>query len=158
MPQLKGSLQAEMIAATRPYDRIAYRVAPNLGALLATLAEGHPVLVLQNLGVDSVPFWHYAVAIGYDAARNEVLLRSGIERRARVSAEPRVATAAGLLHEIVAFDADSDHVPPRQPAAPARAGDPSRVQLGATRREHHHARQTPHETLVSGARPRVQGL
>src|SRR5688572_3797890 len=86
VPQLKGSLQAEMIAATRPYDRLAYRVAPSLAALLATLAEGHPVLVLQNLGVDSVPFWHYAVAIGYDTARDELLLRSGTERRASVSA------------------------------------------------------------------------
>lgn len=86
VPQLKGSLQAEMIAATRPYDRLAYRIAPDLDTLLATLAEGYPVLVLQNLGVDSVPFWHYAVAIGYDAARNELLLRSGTQRRASLSA------------------------------------------------------------------------
>jgi tetratricopeptide (TPR) repeat protein len=39
------------------------------------------VLVLQNLGLPRVPVWHYAVAIGYDAQRDAMVLRSGTERR-----------------------------------------------------------------------------
>lgn len=85
VPQLEGSLQAEVIAATRGYDRLAYRVEPGLTTLLTTLAEGRPVLVLQNLGVDAVPFWHYAVVVGYDVRREQILLRSGEHRRLAMS-------------------------------------------------------------------------
>ena len=38
---------------------------------------GFPVLVLQNLGTDLIPFWHYAAVVGYDLEREEVVLRSG---------------------------------------------------------------------------------
>jgi hypothetical protein len=86
VPKLEGSLQTEMIAAARGYDRLAYRVAPDMGALLATLADRQPVLVLQNLGVDAVPFWHYAVVVGFDAEREQVVLRSGTDRRRTMSA------------------------------------------------------------------------
>jgi len=85
VPQLQGSLQAEMIAAIRGYDRLAYLVEPDLAALVATLAEGWPVLVLQNLGVDAVPFWHYAVVVGYDVQRDRILLRSGEHERLALS-------------------------------------------------------------------------
>ena len=81
VPALEGSLQTEMIAATRAYDRLAITVEPQLDAVLAALAEGHAVLVLQNLGVESVPLWHYAVVIGYDTRRGQLLLRSGTEQR-----------------------------------------------------------------------------
>jgi len=46
------------------------------------LAAGNPVLVMQNLGLDWWPRWHYAVVVGYDMGRNHVILRSGeTERR-----------------------------------------------------------------------------
>lgn len=86
VPELRGSLQAEVIAAPRAYDRLAYRVEPQMSALLATLADGRPVLVLQNLGVDRIPFWHYAVVVGFDTQRDEVLLRSGKKQRLAMSA------------------------------------------------------------------------
>ncbi len=86
VPELRGSLQAEMVAATRGYDRLAYRVEPSVQGLLAALADRRPVLVLQNLGVESVPIWHYAVVVGYDAGRNRLLLRSGRDRRLIMSA------------------------------------------------------------------------
>lgn len=86
VPKLQGSLQTEMIAAARGYDRLAYRVEPQMGALLATLADQRPVLVLQNLGIDRIPFWHYAVVIGFDAERDQVVLRSGKDRRLTQSA------------------------------------------------------------------------
>jgi tetratricopeptide (TPR) repeat protein len=53
--------------------------------LLRELAAGTPVVVLQNLALDWWPQWHYAVAIGYDLDRREVVLRSGVTRRLTLS-------------------------------------------------------------------------
>lgn len=81
LPGREGSLQLEMVAAVRRAGLMAVTVEPTLEALLAEVAAGHPVLVLQNLGLDWLPRWHYAVVIGYDLARQELVLRSGTERR-----------------------------------------------------------------------------
>lgn len=81
LPGRQGSLQAELLAAARRRGRMAYTLAGTPDALLAELQAGRPVLVLQNLGIDAVPVWHYAVVVGYDADRDEVILRSGRERR-----------------------------------------------------------------------------
>jgi tetratricopeptide (TPR) repeat protein len=78
---LRGSLQAELLADTRRHGLIPYVLAPNADALLAEIGAGRPVLVLQNLGLPRVPVWHYAVAVGYDAERDTMVLRSGPERR-----------------------------------------------------------------------------
>lgn len=81
LPERRGSLQVELVAATRRHGRLAY-VLPGAGqALVAELAAGRPVLVLQNLGVDAIPIWHYAVLVGYDADRNVAVLRSGRRER-----------------------------------------------------------------------------
>ncbi|MDT8408387.1 MAG: PA2778 family cysteine peptidase [Wenzhouxiangellaceae bacterium] len=80
IPGLEGSLQVEMMAAARRYDRIPYRVPGELSALLTEVEAGHPVLILQNLRVRSLPVWHYAVVIGYDRDQNQILMRSGTER------------------------------------------------------------------------------
>jgi hypothetical protein len=81
VPGRRGSLQAELIGATRRQGRLPYVLAPNGGDLVAELAEGRPVLVLQNLRVTRWPRWHYAVLIGYDADRNVAILRSGTRER-----------------------------------------------------------------------------
>lgn len=81
VPGREGSLQAEMIAAARRFERLPYPIAPRPEALIESLAAGYPVLVLQNLGLRSWPHWHYAVVVGYDSARGEFLLRSGTTRR-----------------------------------------------------------------------------
>jgi tetratricopeptide (TPR) repeat protein len=85
VPARKGSLQAEMLAATRRHGLVAYELAPRLEALLAEIAAGTPVLVLQNLALDWVPQWHYAVAIGYDLKARRLVLRSGVTRRLEMS-------------------------------------------------------------------------
>lgn len=77
VPGLKGALQAEMLAATRRQGLLATELAPSLDALRAELAGGLPVIVLQNLGLPAFPRWHYAVLIGVDLARGDVLLHSG---------------------------------------------------------------------------------
>lgn len=81
LPGREGSLQAEMLAATRRHGRIAYRLAPRLDNVLLEVAAGNPVIVLQNLAFAFAPLWHYAVVVGYDREREEVVLRSGTTRR-----------------------------------------------------------------------------
>jgi tetratricopeptide (TPR) repeat protein len=87
LPGRKGSLQPEIVAATRSRGRLPYVVPPNVEALLTSLAGGEPVLVLQKLGAGPWPGWHYAVLIGYDLEANEFLLRSGTDRRLAMSAK-----------------------------------------------------------------------
>jgi tetratricopeptide (TPR) repeat protein len=77
-PGRAGSLGHDLVAAARRADRLAVPVQ-GLEPLLAELAAGHPVLVLQNLGLDWYPQWHYAVAIGYDLEAGTLTLRSGDE-------------------------------------------------------------------------------
>lgn len=85
IPARKGSLQTEMLAATRQRHRIPYVLEPRIDVLVHELAGGRPVLVLLNLGVRSWPIWHYAVVIGYERDADRLLLRSGTTQRARLS-------------------------------------------------------------------------
>ena len=81
LPGRQGSLQAELLAATRTEGRLPYVIDASLAAIWRELETGRPVLVLQNLGVEAIPRWHYAVVVGIDAERGEVVLRSGTDRR-----------------------------------------------------------------------------
>ena len=81
VPDRRGSLQPEIVAAARRRGLLVYRIRPELTDLVAQLGAGEPVLVLQNLGIERLPVWHYAVVIGADASSESVLLRSGTERR-----------------------------------------------------------------------------
>ena len=80
-PGLKGSLQIEMIAASRQFDLLPVKLDGRLESLLREIDAGNPVLVLQNLGLAAYPFWHYAVVIGYDLDSQSIILRSGTEKR-----------------------------------------------------------------------------
>ena len=81
----RGSLQVELLGATRRRGLLAYVLPAEGPTLLEEVEAGHPALVLLNLGVESYPIWHYAVLIGYDRDRNEVILRSGRTQRATMS-------------------------------------------------------------------------
>lgn len=80
-PGRRGSLQQDLIGATRAAGLLPYRIDPTLDALLDALQAGRPVLVLQNLGVGWWPQWHYAVVVGYDPAAKTLILRSGTDKR-----------------------------------------------------------------------------
>ena len=81
LPARQGSLQSELLAASRAAERVPYVLAPELSSITGELAAGRPVLVLQNLGVSWAPRWHYAVVIGADADSDEIILRSGTDER-----------------------------------------------------------------------------
>lgn len=86
IPGRKGSLQVEMLAAARRHGLLAYELAPELKDVLAEVAAGNPVIVLQNLGLWAFhPYWHYAVVMGYDLQKNEILLHSGTRARRPMS-------------------------------------------------------------------------
>lgn len=92
LPERRGSLQVELVAATRRAGRIPYVVERTPEALIAELAAGRPVLVLQNLLVRTVPRWHYAVLVGADPARNQFILNSGTERALPIRASSFLRT------------------------------------------------------------------
>jgi tetratricopeptide (TPR) repeat protein len=78
IPARKGSLQVEMLAGARRHGLLAYELAPELKDVLAEVAAGNAVIVLQNQGLWAFhPYWHYAVVIGYDLEKKQVLLHSG---------------------------------------------------------------------------------
>jgi tetratricopeptide (TPR) repeat protein len=87
LPGRRGSLQIEMQAAPRRFGRLAYRIEPELAAVISELDAGRPVLVLHNYGLPFWPRWHYAVAIGHDPQRDQILLRSGTTRRQVLAAK-----------------------------------------------------------------------
>lgn len=80
LPGRKGSLQLELIAASRQFGRIPYVIDGNISSLIAELQAGRPVLVLQNLGLNILPAYHYAVVIGA-LPDNKIVLRSGADKR-----------------------------------------------------------------------------
>jgi hypothetical protein len=79
-PSRKGSLQMAMVGATRRHGKVAYEIS-DPDDLFPEIAAGHPVIVLQNLGLSWLPVWHYAVVIGYDLSAEDVILRSGTTKR-----------------------------------------------------------------------------
>lgn len=115
LPQREGSLQAELLAATRRSGLLPYVLDAQPDALLRELAAGRPVLVLQNLGFSVAPRWHYAVVVGYDRPAQKIILRSGSEARLVLgSADFDRAWASAGRWAFVA-------VPPDQPPASATA-------------------------------------
>jgi hypothetical protein len=85
LPDRQGTLQPEVLAATRGAGRIPVRLEPSPQSLVDTVASGKPVLVFLNLGIPSRPHWHYAVLIGYLPESAQFVLRSGATRRKKMS-------------------------------------------------------------------------
>lgn len=85
IPGKRGSLQIEMLAATRRYGRLPYLLEPSLDDVLMQVVSGKPVVVFQNLGLSWIPQWHFAVVIGFDLRDEKLILRSGDTRRYMVN-------------------------------------------------------------------------
>jgi tetratricopeptide (TPR) repeat protein len=85
LPGRQGTLQPEMLAGARRQGLLAYPLQPKVEDLLREVAAGRPVLVFQNLAFPVYPVWHYAVVVGYDRARQVLLLHSGRTARMEIS-------------------------------------------------------------------------
>lgn len=86
LPEREGSLRVELVAAARQYGLLVYPLAADLAAILAEIDAGHPVLVMQNLGFDWFPQWHFAVVVGYDPVAEELILHTDTRRANHQSA------------------------------------------------------------------------
>lgn len=84
IPERRGSVQLEMLAASRRFGMVSYALAPSFADVLREIAAGTPVVVLQNYGVGPVDLWHYATVVGYDTAWGTLVLRSGETERHRM--------------------------------------------------------------------------
>jgi hypothetical protein len=117
LPGRQGSLQAEMLGATRRSGLLAYTLAPSLEDLLREIAAGTPAVVLVNFALGLAPAWHYAVVVGYDLGERHVVVRSG--------GNAREAWSFGFLE---AFWRESGHwamlaLPPGRLPATAREAE-----------------------------------
>tara|TARA_R110001599_G_scaffold57631_12_gene158720 strand:- start:23678 stop:24604 length:927 start_codon:yes stop_codon:yes gene_type:complete len=83
IPERKGTLQVELVAAARERDLLVYPLAGKLEDLITEIDAGNPVLVMQNLAFDWLPQWHYAVVIGYDLNKREMIVHSGLNEAQR---------------------------------------------------------------------------
>jgi len=72
----RGSFQFDLVGAARRNGHVPYPVVGWQG-LFAEVSAGRPVVVLQNLGFDWLPFWHFAVLIGFDRDAGTVTLHTG---------------------------------------------------------------------------------
>jgi hypothetical protein len=81
LPAREGALQVEMLAAARRAGAVPVVLPGELAGVCAEIADGRPLVVLQNLGLAIAPRWHYAVAVGYDRTARQIVLRSGTTRR-----------------------------------------------------------------------------
>lgn len=75
-PGLKGSLQTHMISACRRQGLNAISIH-DFSSLLTEISAGNPVIIFENLGLTWIPQWHYALALGYDLQKQELILHSG---------------------------------------------------------------------------------
>lgn len=110
LPERQGALQAELIGAVRRQNRVPYVLAPEITMLMREVVAGHPVLVLQNLGLSWLPQWHYAVVVGFDLDQQTLVLRSGTEMRHVVNLSVFERTWARAQHWALVVTT-SDEVP-----------------------------------------------
>jgi tetratricopeptide (TPR) repeat protein len=87
IPGKEGTLTTEMVSRARRYSMLVYPLMPELVDILAEVTEDNPVLILQNLGLDWAPRWHFSIAIGFDLDRDIIILRSGYEPYREVNVE-----------------------------------------------------------------------
>lgn len=141
-PSRQGTLRNDMVAAARRRGRLAVRIS-DVRSLLAEIAAGNPVVVFQNLALNWFPQWHYAVAIGYDLGKREIVLHSG--------------TKARLVTDLYAFERTwkrGDYwglvvLPPQR--LPATADEPSVLDaaVGLERTGHHRAAASAYRAILS---------
>lgn len=75
-PKSKGTYQTDLISTARGQKMLAVEIS-GIKDLLKEISENNPVIVFQNVGLESLPTWHYAVATGYDLKKEKIFLHSG---------------------------------------------------------------------------------
>lgn len=91
LPEREGSLNLEIVSQVRRHDLLAIPIN-TLDGLLKEVADGTPVLVMQNLGLSWLPQWHFSVVIGFLPDSQQLILRSGDNPRRFVHITTFMAT------------------------------------------------------------------
>ena len=87
IPNKEGSLQLEMVSATRQFGFLPYTKQGTLTSIMSLVREDIPVIVFQNLSIQLMPQWHYAVVIGFDSDNGTVTLHTGLTPNHEMSLE-----------------------------------------------------------------------
>jgi len=75
-PGRQGTLPQDVLAGARRNGALAVEIN-SISDILTELSAGNPVMVFQNLGLQLLPQWHFAVAVGYDLTNETLVLHSG---------------------------------------------------------------------------------
>ncbi|WP_172959696.1 PA2778 family cysteine peptidase [Thiomicrorhabdus aquaedulcis] len=77
IPNKQGAITPEILAVTRFYQKIPLTLNGTLTDIIRQLTLGRPVVILQNLGLDVLPKWHFSVVIGVDFDAKQWIVHSG---------------------------------------------------------------------------------
>ncbi len=77
IPQLKGTLNFDLVNFATAQGFRAETPAGNLKELEERIRQKHPVIAFLNLGNNLFPLGHYIVIIGYDLSKREIIFHSG---------------------------------------------------------------------------------
>ena len=83
-PKKQGTLTHDLLGAARRQGYLAIPIH-DFSRILREVSEGHPLIVFQNLGLSWFPQWHFAVVIGYDLKKEELILHSGKDKKQRMT-------------------------------------------------------------------------
>ena len=79
-PELKGSLNVDLVLAAQAHGMSAEMLSGGLPELRRELDAGHPVIAFLNVGFAFYPIGHYMVVTGYDDALGGVYAHSGARK------------------------------------------------------------------------------
>lgn len=87
IPGKEGSLQLEMVSAARQYGFLPYTERGTLSSIIELVKDDVPVIVFQNLSIQLLPQWHYAVVIGFNSEKGTLTLHTGLTPNHEMSLE-----------------------------------------------------------------------
>ena len=73
---LGGSFRSDILASARREGMMVFEI-DDLRDVLKEVKDNHPVIIFQNLGLESAPQWHFSVLRGYDLATPQVYMNAG---------------------------------------------------------------------------------
>ena len=82
-PGQEGTFQTDMISSVRRQGMLPVKVT-SLPSILKEVDAGNPVIVFQNLGLKSMPEWHYSVVTGYNLKGPDIYLHTGPDKNKKM--------------------------------------------------------------------------
>lgn len=86
-PKQQGTFQVEMKVASREHGFLPYSEQATLQQIISLVSDDIPIIVFQNVALRILPQWHYAVVIGYDVSKRELILHTGVTAEHSMSFE-----------------------------------------------------------------------